>query len=178
MKKINREFFSTSLVILACLVLFSVFPTNGIFQEIISSLTFFFVVPALYVKIILKKDLKEFGFQKGDFKKGIMLGLGGLVFSAAIVYVCFSYFSFAKNYPLPESIKTSFQFFILYEVFIVGFFTILYEFFFRGFIQFSFANRMGLWVVLVQFVLFVSLFWATGNLNWSIAPFVIIAPFS
>lgn len=178
MKTLNRNFFTTSLVVLACLVLFSVFPTSNIFQEIISSLTFFFVVPILYVKIILKKDLGEFGFQKGDVKKGIILALESLILSILIIYILFEYFSFAKNYQIPPAVANNFQFFVLYEIFIVGFFTALYEILFRGFIQFSFFEKIGFWVILVQFLLFVMLFLATGNLNWSIAPFIVMAPFS
>lgn len=178
MKSLNREFFSTSLVVLACLFLFSIFPTGNIFQEIISSLTFFFVVPVLYAKIILKKNLSDFGFQKGDVKKGIVLASGGLVLSLLIIYILFNYFSFAENYSLPDILKNSFRFFVLYEIFIVGFFSALYEFFFRGFVQFSFFQKIGYWTILVQFLLFVGLFWATGNLNGLIVPFIIISPFS
>lgn len=177
-KTFNQELFSTSLVILACLFLFSIFPTKNIFQEIISSLTFFFVVPILYVKIILKKDLKEFGIQLGDRRKGIIFSSLALIMSLLIAYVFFQYSSFSKNYTLPEIIKNNFIFFIIYELFIVGFFTALYEFFFRGFIQFSFLKKVGFWSIILQTVLFVLMFLVTGSFGWSIVPFVVIAPFS
>jgi hypothetical protein len=174
----NKSLLVTIAVALICLFLYSIFPSDNIFQGLISSLTFLLVIPALYIKIILKGSFKSFGVQLGDKQKGLIwMGLS-LLTAVLFLYVLLRYTSFSQNYRPPEIIVKSFVFFILYEIFLVGFFTLLYEFFFRGVVMLGIARRLGLWSILVQFLAFLGFFLLTGNFNWSIALYVIISPFA
>jgi len=160
-------------VIFSCLLLYAVFPTNNIFQQIISSVTFLFVIPVLYVKIILKRSLKEFGIQKGEWKTGLIWIMISLAVAFLILYIFSHYFGFFDKYSVPRFIRRNFFLFIGYEIFLTGFFVALYEIFFRGFVMFFFRTKIGYWSVIVQGVAFFLLFWLSSSINWPIAPYLI-----
>lgn len=174
----NKELIVTSGVIVLCLVLFAIFPREGVFQEIIANLTFLLVIPILYIKIILKKKLGNFGLQTGDKKKGIIWAVLSLGISLLIFYIVYNYTDFPKYYRLPQEIMNNFWLFVFFEVLLIGSLTVLYEFFFRGFVMFNFTEKFGYWAIAIQFLLFILFFLATGNLGWSVIPGIIIAPFA
>lgn len=176
-KDINKYDFVTSGVIVVCLFLYAIFPANNIFQQIVSSLTFLLVIPFLYVKIILKKSVKDFGIQKGNFLTGLVWSVLSLFIAFLIVYILFHYFNFSEKYSVPESVRDNFIFFVGYEVFLAGFFVALYEIFFRGFLMFSFEKKIGYWSILLQAVTFFLLIWLSSSLDWSIVPYLIFALF-
>jgi len=154
-KKFNiltwKEDLITLGVIVACLGLFFLFPSQGPAQAITASLIFLFLVPFLYIKLVLKKSLRDYGWQIGNWKKGILFAAVSLVFSLLIFYALYHYTAFAKNYALPLIATQKFLYFVLYEFLLVGFFLALYEFFFRGFIMFSFAGKIGIFSVVFRF---------------------------
>lgn len=175
---VNKEIIITSGVIIICLFLYGIFPTSGIFQKIISTLTFLLVIPALYIKITLRKDLKDFGLRKGNWKKGIVWTLLSLLTSLLIFYIVFQYAEFSEKYQLPQKVSSEFKFFLAYELLLVGFFTALYEFFFRGIIMFSFSEKIKVWAAVLQassFILFLAL---TNNLGWPMMPYAIFSLFA
>jgi len=175
---IHKETLLTAAVVLICLFLYSIFPTNNIFQQIISSLTFLLVIPLLYIRIILRGSLKNYGVRLGDRRKGVIwMGLSVLA-SLLVFYILFHYTSLFKSYGPPDFITNRFALFILYELFLVGFFTILYEFFFRGIIILGPLKVVGYWSIVIQFALFTLFFAITGGFDWSIILYSITAPFS
>ncbi|GBE17080.1 hypothetical protein BMS3Abin15_00916 [bacterium BMS3Abin15] len=174
----NKKLITTGGVIILCLVLVAFFPRKDVFQGIIVNLTFLLIIPILYIKIILKKKLGNFGLQTGDKKKGIIWAVLSLVVSLLIFYIIYNYTSFSEYYRLPQRIMTDFWFFIFFEVLLIGSITVLYEFFFRGFVMFNFTEKFGYWAVIAQFLLFILFLLATGNLGWSIIPIIISAPFA
>jgi membrane protease YdiL (CAAX protease family) len=174
----NKNLLVTIGVVLACLFLYSIFPTSNIFQDVVSSLTFLFIIPALYIKIIQKATFKNFGIQFGNKQKGFAWMSISLVMAVLLLYAIFNYTSFSQGYHPPQIIADQFVFFVLYEFFIVGLFVSLYEFFFRGFVMLGIGKELGLWSVVAQFALFFGFFWITGNLNWSSALYIIITPFA
>lgn len=171
----HKEKILTGLIVLTCLSLYGLFPTRDIFQDFVSSCTFLFIVPILYIKFILKKDPKFFGLRLGDWRQGLLWGLVMLLFSLSIAYTLVQYTEFANKYFIPDY-SHKFLFFVLYEVFIVGFFVFLYDFFFRGFVQFSLVSKIGYGSIIVQTLLFALFLVSTDNLNWSFLPHVILAP--
>ena len=169
----SKENYITAGVIFSCLLLYAVFPTNNAFQQIISSLTFLLAIPLLYVKIILKRSLKEFGIQKGEWKTGLIWIIISLAVAFLILYIFSRYFGFFEKYSVPKFIRGNFFLFVGYEIFLTGFFVALYEIFFRGFIMFSFRAKIGYWSVIVQGAAFFLLFWLSSSMNWTIAPYLI-----
>jgi len=165
-------------VAIVCLFLYIIFPTNNVFQKIISSLVFLLVIPFLYVKIILKKSLKNFGFKKGNWMTGIFWSVISLVISISIAYIIFRYFGFLEKYPFPRYLAKNFLFFLAYEILLVGFFAFLYEVFFRGFVMLSFSKKIGLWSVVLQAFLFLSLLYFSGSISWTMVPYLIFLFFS
>ncbi len=174
----NKEDAITAAVIFFCLLLYSVFPTDNVFQQIVSSATFLLVIPVLYVKIILKKDLKHLGIRKGNWQTGITWSVISLVISISVAYILFNYFGLAQKYFLPRHIIDSFAFFLLYEIILFGFFTFLYEVFFRGFLMLSFSKKIELWAIPLQALIFLALFFFSRGVHWTLTPYLIFLIFS
>jgi len=176
--KFDKEDLITGGVIIACLFLYAIFPTNNVFQQIISSLTFLLVIPFLYVKIILKKSLKSFGFEKGNWITGIFWSIVSLIISVSIAYIIFKYFGFSQKYPFPYYFSQHFLAFVAYEVLLVGLFAFLYESFFRGFVMFSFSKKLGFWAIILQAAIFFLFFLFSGAISWVQAPYFIFLLFA
>ncbi|MFH0969729.1 MAG: hypothetical protein V1804_04430 [Patescibacteria group bacterium] len=145
------------------------------FQQVVSSLIFLLVIPFLYVKIVLRKNLSDFGIQKGERATGLAWSIISIVVAFLILYLFIQYFNFLNKYNLPGTVQKSFTLFIGYEVFLVGFFVALYEIFFRGFVMFTFSGKLGHWSVLLQGIAFFLLIWLSGSLNWTMAPYIMLA---
>lgn len=183
-KKLNifllawKEDLTTLAVIVVCLGLFFLFPSQGPAQAITASLIFLFLAPFLYIKLILKKHLRSYGWRIGDWKKGVLFAAVSLVLSLLIFYAFYHYTNFPKAYKLPLSATQNFLFFLLYEFLLVGFFLALYEFFFRGFFMFSFSGKIGLAAPFCQWFLFLAFLFLAGNFSWQNAPYIITALFS
>lgn len=175
---IYKDLIVTTGVALLCLTLYGLFPTEGIFQQIISSMTFLLVIPLLYIKIILKRPLADYGIRWGDKKRGVLLMLSTVFISVLLFYVLFQYTSLPKYQNLPQVVTENFAFFVLYEILLAGLFTVLYEFFFRGLVMFSFAKIWGYWSIAAQFALLIAFFLITKNYDWSLFLYVIISPFA
>lgn len=175
---VYQEDILTALVFLACLVLLTFFPTDGASQKITSGLVFLFIAPILYLKFVLSKNLTDFGWQLGDWKKGLIFSAVYLVSALIISLVLFRYTPFLEGYKLPLAATDNFGYFIFYELAIVGIFVALYEIFFRGFTMFYLSAKTSVYSIFYQFLLFFLFFWATGNLDWNIIPLLIVAFFS
>lgn len=173
-----KELITTSLVVLVSLLLFAVFPTNNNFQRIISAITFLLIIPLLYIKLILKGNLKRFGFQVGDKNRGLMLMGLSVLMSVLVFYVLINYTGLIDSYNPPSSISASFVIFILYELLLVGLFTVLFEFFFRGFLMLGTSKTLGYWSILLQFAVILIFFIFILDPNWSTILYTIIALFA
>ena len=174
----NKNILITTLFILFCLGLYVFFPAAGNFQQIVTAVVFFVLLPVLYNTVVLKKNRRFYRLQMGDWKKGVFWAIVGVVISLGIISGLIKYADFLHAYPLPSDIGGNFGYFLFYELVLVAFFTAMYEFFFRGFVLFHFSPFIRTWAVLVQFVLFVLLLWATGSVSWLFAPYIIFAPFA
>jgi hypothetical protein len=178
-KKIFKtEIFITIGIIIMSLFLYMVFRVNGDFQKIIATISFLFVLPILYIRLILKKPLSDFGMKKGDWKKGIFYSGISLFILAGIFFVLFAKFNFVEKYYLPIGAITSFKSFIVREILLIGFFVALYEFFFRGFIMFYFSNKVKLMYYsnLIQVMAFYLFLVSIDAFDWVRAPYIIVAP--
>jgi len=178
-KKFNilawKENLVTLAVILICLGLFLVFPTAGGFQKITSALFFLFIVPVLYIKLILKKDLRSFGFSFGNYRAGIFWGLLALAISLLSAYGLIKFTNFTQASVLPPAVIQNFWMFVFYELVLVNIVFFLQEFFFKGFVLFSFTEKLGPWSILISFVLFSALSLLEESFSAAIAPSIIFS---
>lgn len=175
---IYKEQLATGMVFLACLALYLFFPTNNVFQQIVSSIAFLLVIPLLFIKFILKKSFASYGVQKGDSRRGFFLMTLSIILSLLFFYALFQYTTLAKFYSLPSFVTQNFAVFVIYEIFLVGLFTLLYEFFFRGLVMFGIFKNTGYISILAQFTIFSVLFLASGGIAWSTILYMIASIFS
>lgn len=174
----NKTIFSTILLIGACLVSFYFFPTNGLAEKITALLVFFLVVPFLYLRILLKKDLKNYGWQIGDWKQGLILAGISLLISLGLFALLFYKTNFTDFHLLPTVFKNNFFYFLFYEFIVVNFYLLIYELFFRSFLMFSFSEKLGLFSIGLQFLVFLGFVFVSAGLTWEYALFIISAFFS
>lgn len=161
----EKENLLTVFVTLFCLLSFSLFPVRDIAQNATAMVTFLFLIPFLYLKFILKKDLGDFGLQIGNWKKGILFSVITLIVFFGIFLWLFYKTKFTDYYFLSDGIRSSFFLFVFYEFFEALFKIFLFEFFFRGFLMLNFTKRLGAWSILLQLVAFVFLLFIFKSLN-------------
>jgi len=174
----KKEFIISLVFAVCCLVLYGIFPTENTFQEVFSPFVFLFLLPFLYIKLILKKNVGDFGMKIGDFKKGMIWSALSLLAMLLIFYAVYHYTNFSREYSLPKAISQNFWIFLAYEFLLVGIFSFLYEFFFRGFIFFNLYKKFDFWAIIIQWSLFTLFFMAVGNFNLINLYYFVIALFS
>lgn len=178
--KFNLEFLVTCGVILICLIFLALFSAKNVFQQIVLALSFLLFTPLIYVKIILKRSIKEYGLGIGNCKTGLIWIAISFASCFLIFYVLFNYSDLPRKYyqDFFSLAAENFSFFLLYELVILGFYYFVFEVFFRGFVIFSLRNFLGVWVILAQSVLLFFALWISSGLNWLIAPYLIFSFFA
>ncbi len=108
----------------------------------------YLIIPILIILFIFRKRLKDFGFQLGDWRAGLIITLGSCIILAPILYLAVH---------LTPEMQQYYQTKITFEMMlwnILGLFA--WEFFCRGFIYFGYAHKLGddaLWLQAVPFAL-------------------------
>jgi membrane protease YdiL (CAAX protease family) len=111
----------------------------------------FFVLPALYIKFVMKRSLTEFGLGLGDIKTGLKI----LAFLIPVIFVAI-YFAadmpdVRSEYPLAKSLLHEHSHLFFYEAAYVIFYYIAWEFYFRGVLLFGLKDRFGAFnAILIQ----------------------------
>lgn len=161
-----------------CIFLLIKFPTQGVFQQLAVFFVFFLLIPLLYIKMILKESVVDYGVKLRNLGKGILWILVLVLAYLPLLYLLTAYTFFNVEYNPSSLIQQSFGAFILYEIVLVTFFVIIYDFFFRGFLMIGILERTGLFSILIQFIVLVGIFYIADSLSWSNSLYVITAPFS
>jgi membrane protease YdiL (CAAX protease family) len=178
---IDKNFIIHIGIILLSMFLFIAFPieSGSMFQRVVVNVTFLLVIPALYITIVLKKKLSAFGVAKGNVRAGIFWGSLSLVVALLIFYLVVEYSGFSKSYLIPDLVRHKFSYFLLYQLLLVGFFSITYEFFFRGLVMLGLEKYLGdRWSMIVQFLLFLLFLAFTGGIGWQMFYFILMAALS
>lgn len=164
---LDIETIVTLSIVLICMLLFSFFPIErNYFQEIAISLTFLFFVPFLYIRVILKKKLVDFGFQIVKWKEGFWIMPICFLIMGFLFYIVFKYTNFKEQYFLGDyEMTSSFLYLFVYEFIAVNLIVFLYEVFFRGFIMFYFKDKLDIYSVFVQFVIFLIFLYMLGEFS-------------
>lgn len=160
------------------LFIFKNFPTQNIVQVIIAMVLFFAIIPILFNKYILKRNLQDMGVRLGEPKKGLMWGLGSIFLALLLFALIFKYADLLNSYPLPKSARDSFSTFLLYESTVVFGMVFIFELFFRGFLMFGFLKIMGKWSIVFQAIFFLGLVVALNGSIVSFLLFLVFAPFA
>jgi len=177
--KIDYRIITTMGVAVICLVMLVIFPTQkeNLFQQYVSGLAFLALIPFLYIRIILKKDVRFFGLQPGNVRKGIFWTAVSFATSFLMVFLAQKYLGLSEKYGAPQLIFSEFTRFLFYAFLITAPWAALYEFFFRGFLLFGTEENIGYWAVILQFAIF-ALMIAFFKNPMSMIFYVIAAPFS
>lgn len=110
-----------------------------------------FVVPVLYVKLVMKRPLSDFGFGLGDIKWGSKWLITIPLLVVPLIYISSKMPDVRSEYPLAKSLMSDQSRLILYELGYIIFYYIAWEFFFRGFLLFGLKERFGAFnAVLIQ----------------------------
>ena len=173
----NREILVNSLVVLVCLLAVFFFPTEGLFQDLISMAVFLIATPILYVKLILKKDLAEFGFQMGDWKEGIWGMLTAFLFSAPLLYILINYTDLLQKQDPLKIMQGRFGDFLYYEAVFSLALVLMFEIFLRGFVLLGTARKIGIWSIGLQFLLTLLLIWIIDIFPLGISYYLILGSF-
>lgn len=171
----NKEEFITGFFILSCLGLYSLFPTVDNFQKIITLIVFFVLIPVLYDKFILKRNLTLYRTRLGEWKKGLLYSIGGIFFGILIILGLIKFSNLMDGYRVPVQITKSFGYFVFYELGITFLLVVIYEFFFRGFVMFHFVSLFKRRAILMQFLVFVLFLTLTSSFSATIIPYIIFS---
>ncbi|PIP26953.1 MAG: hypothetical protein COX30_04525 [Candidatus Moranbacteria bacterium CG23_combo_of_CG06-09_8_20_14_all_39_10] len=165
----------SSVIVVLCLILVYLFPADNSFQAITKSLFFFLLLPILYIKLILRQSLDNFGFSLQNPKVGFSWVIGMLFISFLIILILIKFFNFENNYLIPAYLAENFRLFLLYELIMLNFILFIYEFFFKGFILFSLSQKFGWLVVPIQALIFILFLFFTSTIDWKLAPAIILS---
>jgi len=111
----------------------------------------FFVLPTLYIKLVMKRSLTDFGLGFGDVKTGLKI----LAFLIPVIFVAIYFASdmpdVRSEYPLAKSLLHEHSHLVFYEAAYVIFYYIAWEFYFRGVLLFGLKGRFGAFnAILIQ----------------------------
>lgn len=174
----NKEMIITSGVIVFCLLLSIFFPVKNSIQLLTRNIFFLILVPILYYKLILKKNISAFGLTLGNKKAGVFWGILMLLGTLLTFFLLYSYTDFKKNYLLSSYVVHNFWIFLLYELILANIFIFIQEFFWRGFVLLYFSKKIGVLSIFLQFFLYVLILVPTGNSFWQMTPTLVISLFS
>lgn len=166
--KEDKELIISSALIILCLLLAIAFPADkGSSLQIFTKGIFFLVViPSLYIKIILKKNLSDFGLNLGCKKEGLVWALGVITILLILSYFISKIPGAGQNYKIPAYVAGNFWLFLSYELILINIFLFSYEFFWRGFVLFTFSPRLGPWAIAIQATLFIVFSLVNNDFSW------------
>lgn len=102
-----------------------------------------FVVPVLYIKLVMKRPLSDFGFDLGDIKWGSKWLITIPLLVVPLIYISSKMPDIRAEYPLAKSLLSDQSHLYIYELGYIIFYYIAWEFFFRGFLLFGLKERFG-----------------------------------
>lgn len=102
-----------------------------------------FILPAIYVKVGMKKSLYDFGWGLGDIKYGAKWLISIPLLVVPMIFIASKMPDLRIEYPLAKSLLNNQGSLLIYESAYVLFYYVAWEFFFRGFLLFGLKERFG-----------------------------------
>lgn len=132
----------------------------SIISESVDAVLLFLIIPLMIGVLILKKDLKNFGFNLGNLKIGLVAGLFFSLVAIILVYLAVRYSAHLNMYYANEKLNLK----IVMETIIYMF---SWEFFLRGFLLFGLKDNIGpVKANIVQTLLFFIAHWNKAPLEF------------
>jgi membrane protease YdiL (CAAX protease family) len=149
----------------ALLVLFVslIFPKKSSGESFWLSFFLFFLFPLLTVRFLLKEPLANFGFSRGDMKKGIIFSAIFVFFFIILNYIIVSKPEFRNQLLITPGIAHNFWNFLIFQFLVALPLHFFGETFFRGFLQLGTEKKLGKYSLILQ-ALLQSLLFAKGSL--------------
>ncbi len=120
-------------------------------NQFIRFFVLFFVLPAVYIKFVMHKNLKDYGLGLGDIKTGTKTLLLLIPIIVIAIYFAAGMPDVRSEYPLAKSLLQDQSNLMVYELAYVVFYYIAWEFYFRGFLLFGLKERFGAFnAILIQ----------------------------
>lgn len=113
-----------------------------------------FLLPLLFIKLIFREKLTDYGLTLGDKKFGLITSGIFLFVMIVTVWIVSGSESFALTYPQGgPKVSESFTIFILYELTVL-IYMLGWEFFWRGYTLFGLKDKFGYYAILIQMIPF------------------------
>lgn len=149
-----KETLLSFLVAVFCFFMVYYFPADDYLQIFTRNIFFLLVIPFLYVKFVLQKDIRDFGINWENPKTGMLWGGLMFLFLAVLFFFIIRYTEFNKVYVPPALAKINFWYFLLYELVLVNLLFLAQEIFFKGFLLSALREKLGYWSILIQSAVF------------------------
>ncbi len=171
----NQEMLVSFSVALLFLFLSLAFPAQNSAQKITKSLFFLILLPMAYIKIILQKNLADFGWNLKNQNIAWRWGIAIIIFTLAIFYLMINFTQFKSGYILDNYIKNNFWWFLFHELIVINFIVFIYSYFFQGFLLTIFRERFRHWAIALQAGIFFVILLLAKNFLWQTAPFILLS---
>lgn len=126
---------------------FSALSEENLYMKSLDRTVLYFVVPMFFVLVIFREKPQKYGFTLGDWKRGILMTLGGITLIAPILWLVSRGDPSMQNYYKSEVSGLPWNTFL--DLF--G-----WEFIFRGWLLFGYGRKFGaeaMWLQAVPFAL-------------------------
>jgi len=180
--KIKRTFFTSNQellvsfgVALVCLFSSFVFPSENSAQMITRNLFFLILLPIAYIKIILGKNLADFGWDLKNPRMASIWSINMALFTLLLFYLMLSYTGFKSSYILADYLKNSFWLFLAYELIVVNFTVFIFNAFFQGFLLALFQKKLHYLAIIASTGIFLTALFFAKSITWQFAPFILLS---
>ncbi|MBU2028416.1 hypothetical protein KJ761_00815 [Patescibacteria group bacterium] len=170
-----KETLASFLLAVFCFFMVYYFPTDDYLQNLTKNIFFLIVIPWLYVKLVLQKNIRDFGINWENKKIGLLWGGAMFLLLAVLFSLIIRYTEFDKVYTPPFFIKTSFWYFLLYELVLVNLLFLAQEIFFKGFLLAVLREKLGYWSILIQSAVFLFPLLILNSYFFETLPMIVIS---
>lgn len=171
----NKKNSITILFIVGLLVVYYFFPTNDIFQKIVTQFAFFIVLPILFTVFILKEKLDTLSWNTTAPKEALRWVIFSLLVGFLVYVIVYNIFTPEILLLIPKSIRANFGMYLVYEFMLTPLFVLSVSFFLYGFLISRFRRQLGYGSIMAPVVLMFTLLLAQG-FQWAQLVYLIFTP--
>jgi membrane protease YdiL (CAAX protease family) len=139
-----------------------IFPKKSSGELFWLSFFLFFIFPFLAIRFLLKEPLPNFGFSRGDMKKGVIFSAIFIVAFIFLNYLIVLKPEFRNQLTITPGIAHNFWNFLLFQFLVALPLHFFGETFFRGFLQLGMEKKLGKYSLILQ-ALLQSIFFIKGS---------------
>jgi uncharacterized protein len=150
--------FCTLLVLFVSLI----FPKKSSGESFWLSFFLFFLFPLLAIRFLLKEPLANFGFSRGDMKKGFIFSAIFIAVFIFLNYLVVSRPELRNQLLITPGIARNFWNFLIFQFLVALPLHFFGETFFRGFLQLGTESKLGKYSLILQ-ALLQSIFFIKGS---------------